>query len=126
MVGAAALRHPFVLGEMGEALRHRGPDGRAVFVEADAQIGCERLRIVDLHERADQPFKSPDGLVWLEANGEIYNAPSFRERYRDYPYRSHSDVETILPLYLEHGLDAVAQLDGMFGLAIWEDRKSVV
>ncbi len=122
MVGAAALRHPFVLGEMGEALRHRGPDGRAVFVEADAQIGCERLRIVDLHERADQPFKSPDGLVWLEANGEIYNAPSFRERYRDYPYRSHSDVETILPLYLEHGLDAVAQLDGMFGLAIWDNR----
>jgi len=122
MVGAAALRHPFVLEEMGEALRHRGPDGRAVFVEADAQIGCERLRIVDLHERADQPFKSPDGLVWLEANGEIYNAPSFRQKYRDYPYRSKSDVETILPLYLEHGPGAVEQLDGMFGLAIWDNR----
>ncbi|MEA2462999.1 MAG: hypothetical protein QOJ98_746 [Acidobacteriota bacterium] len=122
MVGAAALRHPFVLEEMGEALRHRGPDGRAVFVEADVQIGCERLRIVDLHERADQPFKSPDGLVWLEANGEIYNAPSFRRQYRDYPYRSHSDVETILPLYLEHGPNAVEQLDGMFGLAIWDNR----
>jgi asparagine synthase (glutamine-hydrolysing) len=122
MVGARALRHPFVLEEMGEALRHRGPDGRAVFVEADAQIGCERLRIVDLHERADQPFKSPDGLVWLEANGEIYNAPSFREQYRDFPYRSHSDVETILPLYLEHGPAAVERLDGMFGLVIWDHR----
>jgi asparagine synthase (glutamine-hydrolysing) len=122
MVGAAALRHPFVLEEMGEALRHRGPDGRAVFVEEDVQIGCERLRIVDLHARADQPFKSPDGLVWLEANGEIYNAPSFREKYRDYPYRSHSDVETILPLYLEHGAGAVELLDGMFGLAIWDNR----
>jgi asparagine synthase (glutamine-hydrolysing) len=122
MVGASALRHPFVLEEMGEALRHRGPDGHAVFVEADAQIGCERLRIVDLHERADQPFKSPDGLVWLEANGEIYNAPSFRQKYGDYPYRSHSDVETILPLYLEHGPGAVEQLDGMFGLAIWDNR----
>jgi asparagine synthase (glutamine-hydrolysing) len=122
MVGAAALRHPFVLEEMGEALRHRGPDGRAVFVEEDVQIGCERLRIVDLHARADQPFKSPDGLVWLEANGEIYNAPSFREKYREYPYRSHSDVETVLPLYLEHGPGAVEQLDGMFGLAIWDNR----
>jgi asparagine synthase (glutamine-hydrolysing) len=122
MVGATALRHPFVLDQMGEALRHRGPDGRATFVEPDAQIGCERLRIVDLHERADQPFKSPDGLVWLEANGEIYNAPSLRERYRDYPYRSHSDVETILPLYLDRGADAVAELDGMFGLVIWDQR----
>lgn len=122
MVGAGALRHPFVLEEMGAALRHRGPDGHAVFVEPDAQIGCERLRIVDLHERADQPFKSPDGLVWLEANGEIYNAPAFRAKYRDYPYRSHSDVETILPLYLEHGPAAVEQLDGMFGLAVWDNR----
>lgn len=122
MVGATALRYPFVLEEMGEALRHRGPDGRATFVEPDAQIGCERLRIIDLHERADQPFASPDGQIWLETNGEIYNAPSLRERYRDYPYRSHSDVETILPLYLDRGPSAVAELDGMFGLAIWDNR----
>ena len=122
MIGAAALRHPFVLEEMGEALRHRGPDGRAVFVEAHAQIGCERLRIVDLHERADQPFKSPDGAVWLEANGEIYNAPELRAKYRDFPYRSKSDVETILPLYLEHGPGAVERLDGMFALAVWDGR----
>jgi asparagine synthase (glutamine-hydrolysing) len=122
MVGAGALRHPFVLEEMGEALRHRGPDGRAVFVEPHAQIGCERLRIVDLHARADQPFQSADGQVWLEANGEIYNAPSLRERYRDFPYRSHSDVETILPMYLAEGAAAVEQLDGMFGLAIWDNR----
>jgi len=123
MIGAAALRHPFVLEQMGEALRHRGPDGRATFVASHAQIGCERLRIVDLHERADQPFQSPDEQIWLEANGEIYNAPSIRERYRDFPYRSHSDVETILPLYLEHGPKAVEQLDGMFGLAIYDHRS---
>jgi asparagine synthase (glutamine-hydrolysing) len=123
MVGATALRYPFVLEEMGEALRHRGPDGRATFVEPDAQIGCERLRIIDLHERADQPFASPDNQVWLETNGEIYNAPSLRSLYRDYPYRSHSDVETILPLYLDRGPGAVTELDGMFGLAIWDNRN---
>ena len=105
---------------MGEALRHRGPDGRAEFSESYARIGTERLRIIDLHERADQPFASPDGGIWLEANGEIYNAPAIRARYPDYPYRSHSDVETILPLYLEHGAGAIAQLDGMFGVAIWD------
>ncbi len=122
MIGAGALRYPSVLDEMGEALRHRGPDGRATFTDVDARIGTERLRIIDLHERADQPFASPDDHVWLEANGEIYNAHSIRARYPDYPYRSQSDVETILPLYLEHGSQAVAQLDGMFGLAIWDHR----
>ncbi|MFP5247965.1 MAG: asparagine synthase (glutamine-hydrolyzing), partial [Thermoanaerobaculia bacterium] len=86
----------------------------------------ERLRIIDLHERADQPFASPDNGVWLECNGEIYNAAPLRARYANFPYRSHSDVETILPLYLEHGPQAVEQLDGMFGLAIWDDRTKTL
>ena len=120
--GTSALRYPDVLERMGEALRHRGPDGSAVLTHPRARIGTERLRIIDLHERADQPFASPDNVVWLEANGEIYNAREIRARYPDYPFRSHSDVETILPLYLEHGTDAIAMLDGMFGLAIWDGR----
>ena len=116
------LRYPEVLDWMGEALRHRGPDGRAVLTNPDAVIGTERLRIIDLHERADQPFAAPGSQVWLECNGEIYNAAEIRARYNDYPFRSHSDVETLLPLYLERGSDAIAEIDGMFGLAIWDHR----
>ncbi len=118
----AALRYPEVLDFMGELLRHRGPDGHAVFTNPDAVIGTERMRIIDIHERADQPFAAPGMQVWLECNGEIYNAAEIRARYPDYPYRSRSDVETIIPLYLEHGPAAVEQLDGMFGLAIWDSR----
>ena len=54
-----ALRYPEVLDFMGTALRHRGPDGRAVLTNPQAVIGTERLRIIDLHERADQPFSAP-------------------------------------------------------------------
>src|ERR1051326_134786 len=126
MAGTSALRFPDVLERMGEALRHRGPDGSAWFDSPNARIGTERLRIIDLHERADQPFASPDDKVWLEASGEIYTAAEIRTRYPDYPYRSHSDVETILPLYLEHGTDAVSMLDGMFGLAIWDGRTNTL
>jgi asparagine synthase (glutamine-hydrolysing) len=126
IVGTAELRHPQVVDLMGEALRHRGPDGRATFARPHARIGTERLRIIDLHERADQPFASPDDDVWLECNGEIYNAAELRARHPDFPYRSHSDVETILPLYLELGPKAVEMLDGMFGLAIWDDRKQTL
>jgi asparagine synthase (glutamine-hydrolysing) len=121
-----ALRHPEVLDFMGEALRHRGPDGRAVLTHPGAVIGTERLRIIDLHERADQPFSAPGGQVWLEANGEIYNAPELSKRYPDYPFRSGSDVEAILPLYLEHGAKAVEMLDGMFALAVWDQRTRVL
>ncbi len=126
IVSTGELRHARVLDDMGEALRHRGPDGRASFRKPHAQFGTERLRIIDLHERADQPFASPDDEVWLQANGEIYNALSLRARNADYPYRSHSDVETILPLYLQVGTDAIAELDGMFGLAIWDNRTQTL
>ena len=118
----SALAHPDILSAMGASLRHRGPDGSAHFTSAHAVIGTERLRIIDLHERADQPFASPDDLVWLECNGEIYNSGAIRARYRNYPFKSRSDVETILPLYLDRGSAAVAELDGMFGLAIRDGR----
>jgi asparagine synthase (glutamine-hydrolysing) len=118
----ASLRYPEVLDWMGEALRHRGPDGRAVLTQPGAVIGTERLRIIDLHERADQPFATPGEQVWLECNGEIYNAAEIRARFPEYPFRSRSDVESILPLYLERGSEAIADLDGMFGLAIWDRR----
>ena len=118
----AVLQHPGIRSAMGELLRHRGPDGSAHFEVPGAFIGTERLRIIDLHERADQPFASPDERVWLECNGEIYNSAAIRQRYREYPFRSHSDVETILPLYLHRGADAVAELDGMFALAIRDGR----
>src|SRR5437763_8335317 len=106
VAGSAALRYPEVLGFMGEALRHRGPDGHAEFARAEAAIGTERLRIIDLHERADQPFAAPGSQVWLECNGEIYNAAEIRARYPDYPYRSKSDrseehtSELQSPMYL--------------------------
>jgi len=105
---------------MGQALHHRGPDGHSLLLDAESGFGTERLRIVDLDPRADQPFVSPNGRLRLACNGEIYNAPELRRRYRDYPFVSRSDVETILPLYLDRGLPGLADLDGMFGLALWD------
>ena len=115
------LGRPEIVARMGEALRHRGPDGHDVLAAPEGAIGCRRLRIIDLDPRADQPFSSPTtaaGEVWLACNGEVYNAAELRRRFADYPYRSKSDVETVVPLFLADGEAAVAQLDGMFGLAV--------
>src|SRR5439155_1353021 len=40
-----------------------------------------------------------------------------------YPFRSTGDIETIVPLYERFGADGVARLEGMFGLAVWDDRQ---
>jgi asparagine synthase (glutamine-hydrolysing) len=123
--GGATLRHPDSIARMAASLRHRGPDGERIVGHERARIGARRLAIMDL-TTGDQPFQSPDGAIWMVCNGEIYNAPDLRREATawGYPFRSRGDIETIVPFYERHGADAVARLDGMFGLAIWDDRRS--
>lgn len=117
------LAHPDALPRMAAALAHRGPDGERIVGHERARIGARRLAIMDL-TTGDQPFQSPDGAVWMVCNGEIYNAPALRAESaaHGYPFRSRGDIETIVPLYERHGAAAVGRLDGMFGLAIWDER----
>ena len=120
----ATLRHPECLARMAASLRHRGPDGERIVGNERARIGARRLAIMDL-TTGDQPFQSPDGAIWMVCNGEIYNAPDLRHEATawGYPFRSRGDIETIVPFYERHGADAVARLDGMFGLAIWDEPR---
>jgi asparagine synthase (glutamine-hydrolysing) len=129
--GAVSLRHtplryPDCLDAMAAALAHRGPDGEQIVGHARARLGARRLAIMDL-TTGDQPFQSPlpDRSIWMVCNGEIYNAPELRREctHAGYPFRSKGDIETIVPLYQRFGADAVSRLDGMFGLAVWDDRR---
>ncbi len=116
-----ALDQPERLEAMGRSLRLRGPDGRGCLRRGHFALGHERLRVVDLHKRADQPFDDPESRCHLVCNGEIYNSESLRRRYRDYPFRSRCDVETILPLYLDRGVEGLSELDGMFAMVLWDE-----
>ncbi|PYP14608.1 MAG: asparagine synthase (glutamine-hydrolyzing) [Gemmatimonadetes bacterium] len=125
--GGATLRFPDYIARMAAVLRHRGPDGECIVGHERARIGARRLAIMDL-TTGDQPFKSPDGKIWMVCNGEIYNANDLRREASgpgwNYPFRSRGDIETIVPFYERYGADVVARLEGMFGLAIWDDGKS--
>jgi len=107
---------------MAQSLAHRGPDGERIVGHDRARLGARRLAIMDL-TTGDQPFQSPDGRIWMVCNGEIYNAPALRREATawGYPFRSTGDIETIVPHYERAGAGAVRRLDGMFGLAIWDD-----
>ena len=120
----APLRYPEALARMAASLRHRGPDGERIVGHERARIGARRLAIMDL-TTGDQPFQSPDGKIWMVCNGEIYNAPALRREASGwgYPFRSHGDIETIVPFYDRLGPDAVGRLEGMFGLAVWDEHR---
>ncbi len=120
----APPRFPEALPKMRDVLEHRGPDGAGSASFPSASLQIRRLAIIDL-ARGDQPFTSPDGQVSIVCNGEIYNSEDLRKdaAARGYPFRSRSDVESILPLYLAYGDACVRMLEGMFGLAIWDERS---
>src|SRR5881628_3054207 len=118
------LKHPGCLAAMAASLRHRGPDGERIVGHERARIGARRLAIMDL-TTGDQSFQSPDGKIWMVCNGEIYNASALRREATSwgYPFRSRGDIENIVPFYERFGAGAVSRLEGMFGLAIWDDAR---
>jgi asparagine synthase (glutamine-hydrolysing) len=115
------------LRAMGDCLRHRGPDAAGYHVDASAAPAAglvhRRLSIIDLSPAADQPLPNEDGTVRVLLNGEIYNFQELRSGLASrHTFRSQGDTEVIAHLYEERGDDAVAALDGMFALALWDAR----
>jgi asparagine synthase (glutamine-hydrolysing) len=111
---------------MLDAMQHRGPDGRGTLEFAGGAAGMVRLALVDLSPRGQQPIWSEDRRVAILFNGEIYNFRSERERLEKagYRFRTATDTEVILNLYLERGLDFHERMRGMYALAIFDWRQS--
>jgi asparagine synthase (glutamine-hydrolysing) len=108
-----------------QAMRHRGPDGQRAHDFDGGSAGMVRLALVDLSERGQQPLWSPDGLVAILFNGEMYNFRAERQRLDGtFPFRSSTDTEVVLALYLEMGPSFVEALRGMFALAILDWREA--
>jgi asparagine synthase (glutamine-hydrolysing) len=106
-------------------LEHRGPDGQGQWTSSDREVwlGHTRLAIID-RDGGAQPMSNEDASVWVVFNGEIYNHVELRRELeaRGHRFHSHSDTEVLVHLYEEHGEDMLPRLNGMFALAIWDDR----
>jgi asparagine synthase (glutamine-hydrolysing) len=107
---------------MTDALAHRGPDGRGIYLARQVGLGHRRLAILDPTERGAQPFTSPSGRYTLTYNGEIYNFRELRAQLEahGHQFRTQTDTEVILLAYEEWGSDAVARLNGIFAFAVWD------
>jgi asparagine synthase (glutamine-hydrolysing) len=111
---------------MSAKLRHRGPDDEGLYSDpaAGVSIGIRRLAVMDV-EGGHQPLSNEDGSIWVSCNGEIYNHRRLREdlRARGHTFRTSSDTEVLVHLYEEYGDALVHALDGMFALALWDERR---
>jgi asparagine synthase (glutamine-hydrolysing) len=115
------------VARMSATIAHRGPDGDAVWAAPDGAVALafRRLAIIDLSEKAMQPFANEDGSVRLLFNGEIYNHAELRPEleHAGHSFRTdHSDTEVIVHAFEEWGIACLERFRGMFALAIWDER----
>ena len=116
--------NPDVIDRMSDAIVHRGPDDSGRYVNGRVGLGFRRLSIIDL-SGGHQPMTNEDESVWIAYNGEIYNHADHRAplEARGHVFRTRCDTEAIVHLYEEHGAACPRELRGMFGFAIWDERR---
>lgn len=90
-------------------------------------FGHNRLSIIDLDSRSNQPF------IYLEKihivyNGEIYNFKKIKKTLaqKGYVFNTTSDTEVICAAYLEYGKNCVDYFTGMFAFVIYDEQKQLM
>lgn len=113
---------------MLDAILHRGPDGSGAWQDPEGRaslLHC-RLAIVDI-EHGQQPMHDMHGQVTITFNGEIYGFERLRQELQatGYRFQTRSDTEVLIALYLRHGPDFVAQLEGEFAFVLYDRRNKM-
>ncbi len=105
--------------EMSRLLKHRGPENTSFYNYKDYWLGHNRLRIIDI-ENGDQPMFNSDRSVAIIFNGEIYNYLSLKTELesKGFGFKTKSDTEVLINLYLDRGLKMFNFLNGIFSFAI--------
>jgi len=108
--------------KMMESLAPRGPDGSGVVSHGNAGFGHQRLRIIDLSEKAQQPMVDSALGLTIAFNGCIYNYPELRRELEaeGYSFFSHGDTEVILKAWHAWGETCIERFHGMFAFVIQE------
>jgi len=116
---------------MGEAIAHRGPDGRGEWAQPDCGLALShrRLAIIDLTEAGHQPMHAASGRWTIVFNGEIYNYLVVRaelERAKGgVAWRGHSDTELLIEAIDYWGVEGtLSRCDGMFAFAAWDHAEA--
>ena len=107
-------------------INHRGPDNSDFLINDKFSFGHNRLSIIDLDERSNQPFEYNG--YYIVFNGEIYNHLELKKNLAaiGYSFRTTSDTEILLASYIEYGEKCLEMLNGMFAFIIYDPNKNLL
>ncbi len=116
-----------LVSKMNLATKHRGPDGSSVYQVSSSTLGHNRLAIIDLSSRSNQPMVSQDGRYVIVFNGEIYNFKELREELKaTYQFKTEGDTEVLLAAYITWGQAALSRLRGIFAFAVLDQNDNSI
>ncbi len=110
-----------------QSLAKRGPDARGAFYHHHCGLGHTRLSIIGLSEKGNQPMSDCSGRYTIIYNGEIYNYQALKKKLEHkHAFKSNTDTEVLLYLFIEYGVDCLEMLDGFFAFAIYDKEEETV
>lgn len=143
-----------LVGAMLSCMINRGPDGAGIAADersiqsdsfsnlryqklsGSSALGHVRLAIVG-GTCGQQPFRSCDGRLTVEHNGEIYNYKTIRKRLmKHHKFSTQTDSEVIVHLIEDYFLKknnllyaikkTVAELDGVYAFVVKEEESGTL
>lgn len=125
VVGSSELELQVFNDALNQAA-YRGPDHQHVSINNGITWGFNRLSIMDLSSKGNQPFVYKDCV--LVCNGEVYNYHSLKAMLEtDYTFKSGSDCEVLIPLYHKYGIEILCKfLDAEFAMVIYDAKKDKI
>ena len=104
-------------------LKRRGPNADGIYIHNHVGLAHTRLSVIDTSDNANQPLKDNTGRYTIVFNGEFYNYKEHRMQLEElgYSFRTNSDTEVLLNLFIEKGSSFLNEVNGCFSIAIYDN-----
>ena len=129
MCGIYLTNHSISENKFREKLKRiqfRGPDYQGYFRIKSVQLGHNRLSIIDLESRSNQPMQENEYTIIF--NGEIYNYLDVKIQLEKegVEFNTTSDTEVLLKGFIRKGHKILDLINGMFSFAVYNSKKNIV
>ena len=104
------------------SMEKRGPDFQDIYIDEWVGLGHRRLCVIDTSENAHQPMWDASQRYCIIYNGEIFNYRELRKdlEAKGIQFRSLSDTEVLLELYIREKEKCLPRLNGFFSFCIYD------
>lgn len=118
-------KEQFILENMFETIKSRGPDESYICAGEDAVLMHSRLIVLDPDAKQPMTLKTQEDIFTIVFNGRMFNADEIKQKLKGlgYLFEGYSDAEVVLTAFAEWKEKCLDYFNGVFAFAVWEHKK---